>query len=120
MGKFLNIVTISQFSVYQKVLQNFKSILAICEFKQLNILQPRSDVPHTSGEYDNKLKQDMAEAYMSMVKSQPMPTASAKVLLRTTIHTGPQGLPPSKPRKPRTIIPFETVMGKNDSFQRFC
>ncbi|XP_067949228.1 uncharacterized protein [Watersipora subatra] len=74
-----------------------------------------SQEQQTSREYDGQMTQEMAEAYMSLVKSRPMPTASAKVLLHTTVHAGPQGLPPPKPRKPRSVIPYETVMEKGPS-----
>lgn len=46
------------------------------------------------------------------MKSRPLPTSSAKKLLKTTVHTGPQGLPPPEPRKARNILPFETIIGK--------
>ena len=61
-----------------------------------------------------QMQVEISNAYNN-IPSRPMPTASAKQLLRTTIHAGPQGLPPPEPRKPRNVIPFESILGKSDN-----
>ena len=61
-----------------------------------------------------QMQVEISNAYNN-IPSRPMPTASAKQLLRTTIHAGPQGLPPPEPRKPRNVIPFESILGMSDN-----
>ena len=64
-----------------------------------------------------QMQVEISNAYNN-IPSRPMPTASAKQLLRTTIHAGPQGLPPPEPRKPRNVIPFESILGKSVTCQQ--